>query len=202
MTALEIRTGQIVEEPDEILEEDTTKRFYQELYQTEKDMEEILDNMMRAVERIDKRLTTEDNIVLAEVPRHAVGIIDLQQTDFVAECNIINNILSLRLDHEWAQITGQHIIFVKLDFMKAYNRVAHEFLWNTLTAMGIGEHIHDVKDPRASSGRDIGSTLQWELHRGNYNRKGCTSRVPVGPSAFRNDDTTSDESTEGGGKRR
>ncbi|KAL3677357.1 hypothetical protein R1sor_027305 [Riccia sorocarpa] len=66
------------------------------------------------------------------------GIIDSQQTGFVAGRNIIDNILSLRLGQEWAAVTNQQAIFVKLDFMKAYDRVAHGFLWDTLKAMGVG----------------------------------------------------------------
>ncbi|KAL3685574.1 hypothetical protein R1sor_003596 [Riccia sorocarpa] len=67
------------------------------------------------------------------------GIIDSQQTGFVAGRNIIDNILSLRLGHEWAQVTDQDVIFVKLDFMKAYDKVAHRFLWDTLSSMGMEE---------------------------------------------------------------
>ncbi|KAL3681754.1 hypothetical protein R1sor_024710 [Riccia sorocarpa] len=66
------------------------------------------------------------------------GIIDTQQTGFVAGRNIIDNILSLRLGQEWAQVTNQQAIFIKLDFMKAYDRVAHGFVWDTLSAMVVG----------------------------------------------------------------
>ncbi|KAL3689655.1 hypothetical protein R1sor_015964 [Riccia sorocarpa] len=66
-------------------------------------------------------------------------LIDTQQMGFVAGRNIIDNILTLRLGQEWAQATNQDTIFVKLDFMKAYDRVAHGFLWDTLTTMGMGE---------------------------------------------------------------
>ncbi|KAL3678602.1 hypothetical protein R1sor_021558 [Riccia sorocarpa] len=67
------------------------------------------------------------------------GIIDSHHTDFVAGRNIIDNILSLRLGQEWAQITDQDVIFVKSDFMKAYDRVAHRFLWDTLSSTGMEE---------------------------------------------------------------
>ncbi|KAL3683806.1 hypothetical protein R1sor_001828 [Riccia sorocarpa] len=67
------------------------------------------------------------------------GLIDTQQTGFVVGRNIIDNILSLQLGQEWAQTTDQDVIFVKLDFMKAYDRIAHGFLWDTLIAMGMGE---------------------------------------------------------------
>ncbi|KAL3683131.1 hypothetical protein R1sor_001153 [Riccia sorocarpa] len=42
---------------------------------------------------------------------------------------------------EWAQTTDQDVIFVKLDFMKAYDRIAHGFIWDTLSAMGMAEDL-------------------------------------------------------------
>ncbi|KAL3687388.1 hypothetical protein R1sor_013697 [Riccia sorocarpa] len=57
--------------------------------------------------------------------------------------NIIDNILSLRLEQEWAQVSEHDVIFVKLDVMKAYDRIAHGFLWDTLSTMGMGEDSLD-----------------------------------------------------------
>ncbi|KAL3681510.1 hypothetical protein R1sor_024466 [Riccia sorocarpa] len=67
------------------------------------------------------------------------ALIDEQQTGFVAGRNIIDNILSLRLAQEWAQVSDQNCIFIILDFMKAYDRIAHGYLWDTLRAMGMGQ---------------------------------------------------------------
>lgn len=40
-----------------------------------------------------------------------------------------------------ADTTGQDLIFLKLDFKKAYDRVDHRFLWETLEAMAFDPHI-------------------------------------------------------------
>ncbi|KAL3702431.1 hypothetical protein R1sor_020453 [Riccia sorocarpa] len=64
-------------------------------------------------------------------------IVDSQQTGFVSGRSIVENVRSLRLAQEWAQITEQKVIFVKLDFSKAYDRVSHTYLWETLQAIGL-----------------------------------------------------------------
>ncbi|KAL3680493.1 hypothetical protein R1sor_023449 [Riccia sorocarpa] len=171
MTAIETETDTIVEEPEEILEE--LHKFYQDLYKAEEETQEVLDKKRTVVGRIDRMMSTCDNLTLEAVlnedlitqivmdmPKEkSPGIdgvmivailatrlkgilpelIDRQQTGFVAGRNIIDNILTLRLGQEWAQVIGQDVIFVKLDFMKAYDRVAHGFLWDTLTTMDMGE---------------------------------------------------------------
>ncbi|KAL3675966.1 hypothetical protein R1sor_025914 [Riccia sorocarpa] len=111
------------------------------------------------------------------------GIIDTQQTGFVAGRNIIDNILSLRLGQEWAQITNQDVIFVKLDFMKAYDRVAHRFLWDTLAAMGMGaETVDRIKGLVVGGSSEVhvnGSfTEEFQIERGV--RQGC----PLAPLLF------------------
>ncbi|KAL3689358.1 hypothetical protein R1sor_015667 [Riccia sorocarpa] len=66
-------------------------------------------------------------------------IIDTQQIGFVSGRNIVDNALSLRLAQEWAQVTQQDTLFIKLDFQKAYDRVSHTYLWETLSALGLEE---------------------------------------------------------------
>ncbi|KAL3694277.1 hypothetical protein R1sor_007928 [Riccia sorocarpa] len=111
------------------------------------------------------------------------GIIDTQQTGFVAGRNIIDNILSLRLGQEWAQVTQQNTIFVKLDFMKAYDRVAHGFLWDTLEAMGIEEgtmqRIQGLVEG-GSSEVHINGSFTEEITVGRGVRQGC----PLAPLLF------------------
>ncbi|KAL3679560.1 hypothetical protein R1sor_022516 [Riccia sorocarpa] len=110
-------------------------------------------------------------------------IIDTQQTGFVAGRNIIDNILSLRLGQEWAQTTEQDVIFVKLDFMKAYDRVAHGFLWATLGAMGMGEaSVTRIKGlvEGGSSEVHINGEFTEEISIGRGVRQGC----PLAPLLF------------------
>ncbi|KAL3691402.1 hypothetical protein R1sor_005053 [Riccia sorocarpa] len=112
-----------------------------------------------------------------------LGLIDTQQTVFVAGRNIIDNILSLRLGQEWAQVTEHDVIFVKLDFMKAYDRVAHGFLWDTLSAMGMGmesvDRIKGLVEGGKSEMHKNGSFTE-EITIGRGVRQGC----PLAPLLF------------------
>ncbi|KAL3698517.1 hypothetical protein R1sor_012593 [Riccia sorocarpa] len=50
------------------------------------------------------------------------GLISGQQTGFIPGRTIFDNILTLKLGEEWAVASGQEAIFLKLDFVKAYDR--------------------------------------------------------------------------------
>ncbi|KAL3690555.1 hypothetical protein R1sor_016864 [Riccia sorocarpa] len=69
------------------------------------------------------------------------GLISGQQTGFVPGRTIFDNILALKLGEEWALETGQEAFFLKLDFIKAYDRIRHVFLWDTLKAMGFSDKV-------------------------------------------------------------
>ncbi|KAL3690932.1 hypothetical protein R1sor_004583 [Riccia sorocarpa] len=111
------------------------------------------------------------------------ALIDEQQTGFVAGRNIIDNILSLRLAQEWAQVSDQNCIFIKLDFMKAYDRIAHGYLWDTLRAMGMGQDTLERIKGLVVGGSAVVHvnglfTKEFELQRGV--RQGC----PLAPLLF------------------
>ncbi|KAL3679018.1 hypothetical protein R1sor_021974 [Riccia sorocarpa] len=279
MTALEREDGQILEEEEEILEE--VQNFYQNLYRAEEETEDTLEQRRNIVQRIDRRLTHDDNRILEEVPseefsstivmempkekspgldgvmieilrigwefmkedcflmvqgfwdkKKLIGkdsrgviklipknerkhlltnwgpitllttsykiiakiiavrlkgmlpdIIDTQQTGFVAGRNIIDNILSLRLGQKWAQTTEQNVSFVKLDFMKAYDRVAHGFLWDTLTATGIGDNTLERIQGLIVGGASevhVNGNFTEEITIGRGVRQGC----PLAPLLF------------------
>ncbi|KAL3691307.1 hypothetical protein R1sor_004958 [Riccia sorocarpa] len=74
-------------------------------------------------------------------------VIDQQQMGFTASRSITENILSLRLAQDWVMETGQDIMFIKLDFQKVYDRVSHEYLWATVTALGVdAENLKRIQD--------------------------------------------------------
>lgn len=62
-------------------------------------------------------------------------LVDGQQTGFVKGRCIIDNCLTWKLGHEHARVTKHDILYLKLDFAKAYDKIDHSFLWDTLWAM-------------------------------------------------------------------
>ncbi|KAL3689242.1 hypothetical protein R1sor_015551 [Riccia sorocarpa] len=79
------------------------------------------------------------------------GLVDSQQSGFIHGRQISNNILSLRMAQEWAREMELEALFVKIDFVKAYDRVDHEFLWQVLRRMGFDERLTGlrIEDGRA-----------------------------------------------------
>ncbi|KAL3689740.1 hypothetical protein R1sor_016049 [Riccia sorocarpa] len=65
-------------------------------------------------------------------------LVDPQQNGFVQGRQITDNVMSLKLGQEWAHWSDQTALFVKIDFVKAYDRIDHSFLWRTLEEFGFG----------------------------------------------------------------
>lgn len=68
-------------------------------------------------------------------------VVNPQQTRFVNGRCITDNLLAFKLGHEHAVATLQGIIFMKLDFKKAFDRVDHEYLWATLHMMQLDPFV-------------------------------------------------------------
>ncbi|KAL3685666.1 hypothetical protein R1sor_003688 [Riccia sorocarpa] len=66
MTTIEIDSGQLVEDQEDILEEE--QKYYQKLYSADEETTEMLESRRVVVGRIDRRISTEDNVTLEEVP--------------------------------------------------------------------------------------------------------------------------------------
>ncbi|KAL3678874.1 hypothetical protein R1sor_021830 [Riccia sorocarpa] len=62
-------------------------------------------------------------------------LVDDDQTGFVAGRSIMDNVLSLKMCQDVTNITGEPSIFCKLDFEKAFDRVHHQYLWETFAKM-------------------------------------------------------------------
>ncbi|KAL3680548.1 hypothetical protein R1sor_023504 [Riccia sorocarpa] len=126
------------------------------------------------------------------------GIIDLQQTGFVTGRSIVDNVMSLRLAQEWAGVTRQDSIFVKLDFQKAYDRVSHSYLWDTLAALGMDvDSVLLIQGlvTNASALIHFNGGFSEEFPVGRGVRQGC----PFGTLAFCDVHPTSHADDEGRG---
>ena len=58
---------------------------------------------------------------------------------------ILDNILLIHETMEWAEHSGQPLIFLKLDFSKAYNMVDWQFLFQAMATLGIPEGFINTK---------------------------------------------------------
>ena len=73
-------------------------------------------------------------------------VMSFDQLAFLPMRFILDNILLTHEIMEWAKYTGQPLIFLKLDFSKAYYMVDWSFLFQTMGAIGIPQgFIHMTK---------------------------------------------------------
>ncbi|KAL3685236.1 hypothetical protein R1sor_003258 [Riccia sorocarpa] len=87
------------------------------------------------------------------------------------------------MGREWAKWTNQEAIFIKLDFIKAYDRVCHSFLWKVLKKQGFDEQfINLVKGCTLEGTAKVfvnrSETLEIKVGRGV--RQGC----PLAPLLY------------------
>ncbi|KAL3677394.1 hypothetical protein R1sor_027342 [Riccia sorocarpa] len=113
------------------------------------------------------------------VPR----LVDEEQAGFVDGRTITDNILCLKLSQELAEERQRPTIFCKLDFSKAFDRVQHVFLWETMRQMNFcPEYIQLVQGlvSRGSAKIHINgsATESFPLQQGV--RQGC----PISPLLF------------------
>ncbi|KAL3675613.1 hypothetical protein R1sor_025561 [Riccia sorocarpa] len=110
-------------------------------------------------------------------------LVDDLQTGFIAGRTIASKLLSLRLGHDWAKLTGQRCIFLQLDFVKAYDRLEHKFMWQTLQKMGFSDRSINLIKGLAQGGLakiHINEDFSRELPIQRGVRQGC----PLAPYLF------------------
>ncbi|KAL3696147.1 hypothetical protein R1sor_010223 [Riccia sorocarpa] len=106
-----------------------------------------------------------------------------QQTGFIKGRSIFDNLLGSRFGAEWVQESQQEALFLKLDFSKAYDRVRHDFMWETFEAMNIHSNFIRLLKGLVQDGSSKAHVNGWftegiPLERGV--RQGC----PVAPYLF------------------
>ncbi|KAL3690434.1 hypothetical protein R1sor_016743 [Riccia sorocarpa] len=116
--------------------------------------------------------------------REVVGdVVDPEQKGFIKDRHITNNILNYLVSQEWAEVSEQPAIFVKLDFEKAYDRVDHSYLWETMAAMGFDEKFFSL-----TQGLVQGSTSKIHVN-GKFSediqiQRGVKQGCPLAPFLF------------------
>jgi hypothetical protein len=83
-------------------------------------------------------------------------VVDTDPIAFLSMRFILDNILLMQETIDWAWQSNQPLVFLKLDFAKAYNKVSWGFLFMVLEIMGmIVEFINMVK----VLFQDVGTTI-------------------------------------------
>ncbi|KAL3699503.1 hypothetical protein R1sor_017525 [Riccia sorocarpa] len=110
-------------------------------------------------------------------------LVDPQQSGFIQGRFITDNVLSLKLGQEWAKWTDQKALFVKLDFIKAYDRVDHTFLWMVLEKLGFDQTFLSLVKGLTCEGSakvHINGSFTPEIRVERGVRQGC----PLAPLLF------------------
>ncbi|KAL3694644.1 hypothetical protein R1sor_008295 [Riccia sorocarpa] len=104
-------------------------------------------------------------------------LVDEEQTGFVEGRSIVDNVISLKLGQDIAVSTKQATLFCKLDFVKAFDRIEHIYIWDTLAAMDFHPRFIYLLQGLIATGRSKVSingelTDSFALERGV--RQGCS----------------------------
>lgn len=65
-------------------------------------------------------------------------LISHQQTGFVSRWNILENISIAWVTRDWIIHTKTPALFIQLDFEKAFDRIEHSYIWETLERLDLG----------------------------------------------------------------
>ncbi|KAL3677633.1 hypothetical protein R1sor_027581 [Riccia sorocarpa] len=122
--------------------------------------------------------------LMANRLREIIGeLVDAEQKGFIKGRTISDNILNYLMCQEWAEVNKQPALFAKLDFEKAYDRVDHTYLWETMMAMGF-----DKKFIALSQGLVQGSVSKIHVN-GQFSdeiqiERGIKQGCPLAPLLF------------------
>ncbi|KAL3693269.1 hypothetical protein R1sor_006920 [Riccia sorocarpa] len=97
-------------------------------------------------------------------------IVDEEQTGFVEQRSIVDNILCLKLGQELAVHSQQQALFCKLDFVKAFDRVQHHYLISTMEAMQFDPYFIQLTMGLVATGCAVNASLLT----GRGVRQGCS----------------------------
>ncbi|KAL3683195.1 hypothetical protein R1sor_001217 [Riccia sorocarpa] len=110
-------------------------------------------------------------------------VVPCQQTGFVKGRSTLDNILCLQLIHEYLKSHRQHAVFLKLDFAKAYDKLAQQYLWLLMDKLNCGTRfIRLVKGLHVCASAKIlaGGQFSTQISISRGVRQGC----PLAPLLF------------------
>lgn len=105
------------------------------------------------------------------------------QSGFIGGRSILDNVLSVQLGVELAQKTNQNMVMLQLDYAKAFDTVAWDFIEQILQKMGFGQKISSsiyLLGENAQSKILINGRLSPPVDMNRSVRQGC----PLSPLFF------------------
>lgn len=103
------------------------------------------------------------------------------QSGFIGGRSILDNILSVQLGIELAQKTHQNMVMLQLDYAKAFDTMAWDFIEQVLQKMGFGEKISRciyLLGAKAYSRVLINGRLSPLVYMSRSVRQGCSLSPP------------------------
>ncbi|KAL3689026.1 hypothetical protein R1sor_015335 [Riccia sorocarpa] len=186
LTSIKLDSGEVLVDEDRILQliEDT----YGNLYTAEEEGSEALEKRREILQLVDKRLTAAQNRKLEDTPTEE-PIEEIVKTLPQEKSPGFDGVTSEVLVEGWDFMRGdcfkmvRKIMFVKLDFQKAYDKVSHSYLWDTLSALGMSaDNVRRIQGLVTGGAAQVHVngrfTRRFEVTRGV--RQGC----PVAPLLF------------------
>ncbi|KAL2620271.1 hypothetical protein R1flu_000476 [Riccia fluitans] len=125
---------------------------------------------------VSKLMVNRMRLVLPE-------IVDTQQKGFIQGRKLTDSVLNFLLCQEWVEKCQQEMLFIKLDFEKAYDWVNHKYLWQVMETTGF-----DLKFIQLTKGLVEGSTSKIHMN-GRFSQeflieRGVKQGCPLAPLLF------------------
>ena len=122
--------------------------------------------------------------VLGRIISYVAGrIVGQEQRGFVYEWFILDTDLSAWEAMKWARESGQEILFLKINFEKAYDRIDWTFITNILTCLGFGQGCVGMINTFFTCAFSFvlgNNVLSPHIHLHRFSKQGC----PLAPWAL------------------
>lgn len=110
-------------------------------------------------------------------------LVNQRQTGFVPDYQILKNISITTMAFDWLKLHKQPALFLQLDFEKAFDRAVFEYIWATLTAMGLGvRFLHLIRS--LSLGASVKIHVNESFSSDIPIQRGAHQGCPLAPLLF------------------